>query len=101
MSWNKIGGEGATIIADALVNNGSLKTVCLDRNNIGNVSAKSLDAYLLMNKSLHAIYLSYNNLSDKGAEKLEGVIGSICNIKELYFDDKQISKGVQDNIGDP
>ena len=67
---NRIGSEGAAVIARALYHNNHLKIVSLAHNHIGNVGAMAIANALEQNTSLVRLNLSFCNIDDDGVKKL-------------------------------
>lgn len=60
LSYNVIGEDGAKALSEALNNNKKLKAIGLYNNNIGNLGAQALGSMFLNNESLESINLSKN-----------------------------------------
>ena len=65
MSWNELGVEGGTRIADALAINKSLTCLDLAANSFRDEGAQQIAASMLLNKSLHELSLAQNAVGEK------------------------------------
>ncbi len=90
LSSNNIGYEGASALANKLPN--TLTYLYLSSNNIGDEGASAL-ANKLPN-TLQALYLSSNNIGDEGAEAIISNLSRLTSLSELYLKYNNISKPI-------
>src|SRR3990167_4404212 len=67
---NKIGPDGAKILASAIKNSSGLHVLNLRNNAIGIQGTKALAEALVANKQIHLVDLSYNNLGFEFIEEI-------------------------------
>ena len=81
-SWN-ISDAGATVLAQALHQNASLKELNLRKNNISDAGATAIAQALHQNASLKELHLSENNISDAGVTDLAQALHRNSTLKTL------------------
>ena len=92
-SFNQIGIEGATKIAEVLKENHSLTNLDLIENQIGNEGATKIAKSLKENRSLTNLDLSQNQIGIEGATKIAEVLKENHSLTNLYLRHNE-------NIGD-
>ena len=88
--WNKVGGEGAKHLAEALKVNTTLKEIELSTNQIGDDGAQHLSEALLVNTSLQYIDLEKNNINNGGAQSLAASFKGHQSLRKIYMDGNDI-----------
>eukprot|EP01118_Nematostelium_gracile_P007251 TRINITY_DN2347_c1_g2_i2.p1 TRINITY_DN2347_c1_g2~~TRINITY_DN2347_c1_g2_i2.p1 ORF type:complete len:733 (-),score=159.84 TRINITY_DN2347_c1_g2_i2:80-2278(-) len=97
---NKIGPEGAKMIAEALKVNTTLADLILFRNEIGSEGAKNLNRCLDINTSLVKLNLDNNDIPSSLENHLKLLVSQNAQAKEMKeqennsFDDKIVFAGV-------
>ncbi|XP_065902679.1 ribonuclease inhibitor-like [Dysidea avara] len=89
MSFNAIGKDGATAIAQAITNNKTLKQLYINNCEITSTGATAIANSLLHNTSLEELGMSYNAIGKDGATAIAQAITNNKTLKQLllYGDD--------------
>lgn len=82
---NGISTAGVTAITEALKINNSLKVLYLNSNKISKESWPKIADMLRVNKSLKQLYISKNNLDDQGVELLMSALKENESLTDLYL----------------
>ena len=94
---NDITGEGIAILADALQNNQTLKTLLLHNNHLSDIGVRYLARVLATTKTcLTTLELESNEITDQGTEELAEMLRTNSTLITLYLSDNRIGdRGVQ------
>jgi len=88
---NKIGGKGATALAESLECAPLLREVDLERNRIGDKGAIALASALLSAPLLKELRLNNNKIGDEGVEAIANALPSASSLKYLYLKENAIT----------
>jgi hypothetical protein len=97
LSSNEITFEGASLLANALNNNLTLKELILYNNRIGDKGVRALALELSINNStLKKLNLGFNDITDDGAKHLAQMLKTNRTLTHLYLQQNQIGdRGIQ------
>ena len=91
-------GTGVKVIANALKQISSLKTLNLNSNQIPESVAENLAAALLNNKSLQVVALSENNLTAKGVERISQALSTLSGLQTYNINNNYSTEEASDAI---
>jgi hypothetical protein len=80
---NKVGDEGAKLIAGGLAKNSKLTTLDLSENRIGDEGAKLIAKGLAKNSALTTLHLSTNEFGDEGAKAMAKALAKNSTLTSL------------------
>jgi len=85
LTWNNIGRDGATAIAEALKSNETLQTLQLTSNCIDDDGATALANALAYNSTLRTLWLPRNMIGNAGATAIAEVLKGKCPKHEILW----------------
>ena len=99
MSWNSLGSEGVTYMAEALKLNRTLNYLCLTGTGGGDEGAAALADMLRCNETLTELFISndveeallYNEIGEDGAVAFADALRVNNSLKELHLADNNIT----------
>lgn len=86
----KIGAEGAVLLADMLRTNRTIRELQLHGNIIGDQGASAIAAALEHNTSLTELHLAFNQISDAGSRSIAEAIGKSGHLVTLTLGNNSI-----------
>jgi Ran GTPase-activating protein (RanGAP) involved in mRNA processing and transport len=89
---NRIGAEGALMLADALKVNTSVTTIDIGHNTIGDEGASALADALIVNTSLTSIDLRKNEIGNEGAATLADALKVNTSVTDIDLDYNEIDE---------
>ena len=92
LSKNTIGEIGTKALAQALMNNKTIKHLILGHNQINNFAAAGLADMLKVNRIIGWVILNNNLIGDTGAEALAEMLEQNDTVKHMVLSENNISK---------
>ena len=83
ISYNRLGDDGAVILAEGILKSCTLRILEISHNNVTSVGAISVANSLLCNSSIEILQFSWNSIGEDGAIAFSTAIANNVTLKEL------------------